>query len=54
MFKKFNYVTIDVDANEYRVTWVVRVESEDGTLLERRSFSTPKEANDFADYIRYA
>lgn len=45
-------VSISVDADEYRVYWVAFVEDEDGVVVERRSFRSPEEAEEYAEYIR--
>lgn len=41
--------TISVDANEYRVVWMVYVEDENGDIVERRPFATPEDAKEFAE-----
>lgn len=46
--------TISVDANEYRVVWMVYVEDEDGNIVERVPFSTPEDAEEYAEQFGFA
>ena len=46
--------TISVDANEYRVVWMVYVEDEDGNIVERVPFRTPEDAEEYAEQFGFA
>lgn len=45
--------TISVDANEYRVVWMVYVEDKDGNIVERMPFSTPEDAKEYAERFEF-